>query len=89
MKQRILISTSRFGFVSNFRLPTSYLPTSTEYWLEILIESEVVEKARFYPLLQEVEEIVKILVASTRKIKERLNGSKSNGKRIEMTSEKQ
>jgi len=44
----------------------------TEYWLEILIESGVVEKFKFDPLLQEAEEIVKILVASTRKIKEKL-----------------
>ncbi|MBD2615821.1 MAG: four helix bundle protein [Nostoc sp. ChiSLP01] len=48
----------------------------TEYWLEILIESEIVEKSKFYPLLQEADEIVKILVASTRTIKQRLNGSK-------------
>ncbi|MBD2441173.1 four helix bundle protein [Nostoc sp. FACHB-110] len=59
----------------------------TEYWLEILIESEVVEKSKFYPLLQEALEIVKILVASTRTIKQRLNGSKSNGRRIEAASE--
>jgi len=59
----------------------------TEYWLEILIESEVVEKSKFYPLLQEADEIVKILVASTRTIKQRLNGSKSNGRRMETASE--
>ncbi|BBD62905.1 hypothetical protein NIES2109_57550 (plasmid) [Nostoc sp. HK-01] len=59
----------------------------TEYWLEILIESEVVEKSKFYPLLQEADEIVKILVASTRTIKQRLNSSKSNGRRMEAASE--
>lgn len=59
----------------------------TEYWLEILIESEVVEKSKFESLLKEADEIVKILVASTRKIKERLNGSKSNGRRMEAASE--
>lgn len=59
----------------------------TEYWLEILIESEIVEKSKFYPLLQEADEIVKILVASTRTIKQRLNGSKSNGRRMEAASE--
>ncbi|MBD2342246.1 four helix bundle protein [Calothrix sp. FACHB-156] len=61
----------------------------TEYWLEILIESEVVEKTKFEPLLKEADEIVKILVASTRKIKERLNGGKSNSRRMEVASEEQ
>lgn len=60
----------------------------TEYWLEILIESEVVEKTKFEPLLKEADEIVKILVASTRKMKDRLNGSKFNSRRMEAASEK-
>jgi four helix bundle protein len=59
----------------------------TEYWLEILIESEVVEKDKFAQLLKEANEIAKILIASTRKVKERLNGSKSNGRRMEAASE--
>ncbi|MEH2037068.1 four helix bundle protein [Nostoc sp.] len=63
------------------------LATSTEYWLEILIESEVVEKDKFAQLLKEANEIAKILIASTRKVKERLNGSKSNGRRMEAASE--
>ncbi|MBD2364869.1 four helix bundle protein [Anabaena minutissima FACHB-250] len=45
----------------------------TEYWLEILIESELIEKSKFELLLQETREIGKILVASTRKIKDKLN----------------
>ena len=42
----------------------------TEYWLEILIESEIVEPKKFKPLLQEANEIAKILIASTKKLKE-------------------
>jgi four helix bundle protein len=45
----------------------------TEYWLEILIESELVEKNKFEPLLQETQEIGKILVTSTKKIKDKIN----------------
>ncbi|MHC5746960.1 MAG: four helix bundle protein [Nostoc sp.] len=60
----------------------------TEYWLEILIESEVVEKSKFYSLLQEADEIVKILVASTRKIKERLNGNKLRSSKIVVARDK-
>ncbi|MEM6399537.1 MAG: four helix bundle protein [Cyanobacteria bacterium P01_D01_bin.116] len=49
----------------------------TEYWLEILIESELVEKDKFEPLLLETKEIGKILVASTRKIKNKINSKLS------------
>ncbi len=43
----------------------------TQYWLEILIESELVSKPKFTSLLQEANEIGKILVASTKKLKEK------------------
>lgn len=43
----------------------------TEYWLEILIESSIVEPKKFNALLQEAQEIGKILVSSTRKLKEK------------------
>jgi four helix bundle protein len=45
----------------------------TEYWLEILIESELVEKNKFELLLQETREIGKILVTSTKKVKDKIN----------------
>ena len=60
----------------------------TEYWLEILIESEVVEKGKFDSLLQETKEIVRILIASTRKIKERLNGNKLRSSKIVVARDK-
>ena len=41
----------------------------TEYWLEILIESDLVEKRKFESLLEEANTIGKILVASTKKLK--------------------
>jgi four helix bundle protein len=50
----------------------------TEYWLEILIESELVEKNQFEPLLEETKQIGKILVASTRKIKDKMNSKTSS-----------
>ena len=43
----------------------------TQYWLEILIESGMVRANKFQSLLQESEEIIKILVVSTRKLKEK------------------
>lgn len=43
----------------------------TQYWLEILIESGIAKPEKFNPLLQEANEIGKILVATTRKLKEK------------------
>ena len=43
----------------------------TEYWLKILIKSEVVELSKFGKLLEESQEIARILIASTRKLKEK------------------
>ncbi|MBN3908418.1 MAG: four helix bundle protein [Nostoc sp. NMS1] len=41
----------------------------TQYWLEILIESELVNRHKFQLLLQEANEIGKILVTSTKRLK--------------------
>ncbi len=43
----------------------------SQYWIELLIESNLVTKERFQPLLDEAVEIGKILTASTRKLKEK------------------
>jgi four helix bundle protein len=44
----------------------------TEYWLEVLLESELVKPELFKPLLIEANEICKILISSTDKIKKKL-----------------
>ena len=41
----------------------------SQYWIELLIESELVPKAKFQTLLNEANEIGKILTASTKKVK--------------------
>jgi four helix bundle protein len=43
----------------------------TQYWLEILLESETVKEQKFSLLLKEANEIGKILVSSTAKIKQK------------------
>ena len=43
----------------------------TQYWIEILIESGIVKGEKFAPLLKEANEIGKILVASTAKLKQK------------------
>lgn len=42
----------------------------TKYWLRLLVAAEIVTKQRLVTLLEEIEEIIKILVSITRKIKE-------------------
>ena len=42
----------------------------TKYWLEVIIESESFEANKLNNLFQETEEIIKILVVTTRKLKE-------------------
>ena len=44
----------------------------TEYWLIVLVESEVVKKEKIQSLQEESLIIIKILVAITKKIKEKL-----------------
>nr|WP_290224870.1 four helix bundle protein [Trichocoleus desertorum] len=41
----------------------------TQYWIEVLIASGMVETAKFNSLLQEATEITKILITSTKKLK--------------------
>lgn len=43
----------------------------TQYWLEILIETELVKEEKFNPLLEEANEIGKILVSSIVKLKQK------------------
>jgi four helix bundle protein len=41
----------------------------TQYWLELLIESELVDSQKFDPLLQESIEVGKILTTTTKNLK--------------------
>ena len=44
----------------------------TKYWLRLLVAAEIVTRQRLKTLLQEIEEIIKILVSITRKVKDNL-----------------
>ena len=41
----------------------------TLYWLELLVESEVVAESRLSPLMQEIDELIAIMVASLKTVK--------------------
>ena len=43
----------------------------TQYWLELLAESEIVPEDRLSSLLQEADELTAILVTCVKKVKER------------------
>ena len=47
----------------------------TEYWLIILVEADLVKEQRIKLLRQECEEIIKILVVITKKIKQKIKMS--------------
>ncbi len=47
----------------------------TEYWLIILVEADLVKEQRIRLLRQECEEIIKILVVITKKIKQKISTS--------------
>lgn len=43
----------------------------TLYWIKIMIKSELIPKSRFQNLIEENERIIKILIASINKLKEK------------------
>ena len=43
----------------------------TEYWLELLIESEIIKKTKLESMLNEADAIVRILVTITQKLKQK------------------
>lgn len=49
----------------------------SEFWIELLIESNIIPKERLADLLQEAEEIVKIMVASRQTVKQKIEKAQS------------
>jgi len=41
----------------------------TEYWLQLIVEAEILPRSKMTPLLVEIEELVKILRASLKKLR--------------------
>jgi four helix bundle protein len=50
----------------------------TGYWLELLVESEIVKAEKLSSLLQETDELTAIFVTIVTKVKDRLNQPKGN-----------
>ena len=45
--------------------------SETKYWIELIIDNNLASKHKFSLMLQEIEVIIKILVAITKKLKEK------------------
>ncbi|NEO68308.1 four helix bundle protein [Moorena sp. SIO3H5] len=60
---------SRRDFISKYEIALKEA-RETKYWLEVLIEAELVSLEKFKGLIQETEEIIKILVTTVKKLKE-------------------
>ena len=49
--------------------------SETKYWIELMIESNLSSKQKFSLMLEEIDVIIKILIAITKKLKEKEKNS--------------
>jgi four helix bundle protein len=59
---------SRKDFINKYEIALKEA-RETEYWIEIMIESEIVPKQKFSLLLQEIDEIIRTLVKIIKSLK--------------------
>ncbi len=60
---------SRKDFIHKYEIALKE-SRETKYWLEIIVESELIEGKKLNDLVRETEEIIKILVTTIKKLKE-------------------
>ncbi|WP_036478946.1 four helix bundle protein [Myxosarcina sp. GI1] len=60
---------SRADFLSKYLIALKET-CECKYWIEIMIESNIVLKNKFNMMLPELEQIIRILVSTTKKLKE-------------------
>ena len=60
---------SRADFLSKYSIALKEA-CECKYWIEIMIESNIVSKNKFDKMLPELEQIIKILISTTKKLKE-------------------
>lgn len=60
---------SRADFLSKYSIALKEA-CECKYWIEIMIESNIVSKNKFNEMLPELEQIIRILVSTTKKLKE-------------------
>jgi four helix bundle protein len=62
-------AVSRKDFIYKISF-SSKLAKETKYWLELVKESTLLDNSQISPLLLEIEEIVKILITTLKKLKQ-------------------
>ena len=60
---------SRADFLSKYSIALKEA-AECQYWIEVMIESNIVSENKFRKMLPELEEIIRILVSTTKKLKE-------------------
>ena len=60
---------SRADFLSKYSIALKEA-CECKYWIEIMIESKIVSESRFKEMLPELERIIKILISTTKKLKQ-------------------
>ena len=60
---------SRADFLSKYSIALKEA-CECKYWIKIMIESNIVSKNKFDKMLPELEQIIRILISTTKKLKE-------------------
>lgn len=60
---------SRKDFLSKYTIALKEA-SETRYWINLIIDDELASVSRFTPMLKELNEIIKILISITKKLKE-------------------
>ena len=60
---------SRKDYISKYEIALKEA-RETQYWIEIFIQSEIIPERLFTSLLQEIDEIIRILVKTIKSLKE-------------------
>ena len=60
---------SRADFLSKYTIALKEA-SETRYWIELMIDNELASKTKFTLMLEELNVIIKILISTTKKLKE-------------------
>ena len=61
---------SKADFLSKYSIALKEA-SECRYWIEIMIETKIVQENKFREMLPELNEIIKILISTTKKLKEK------------------
>ncbi|MBE9045326.1 four helix bundle protein [Pleurocapsales cyanobacterium LEGE 10410] len=60
---------SRADFLSKYSIALKEA-SECQYWVEVMIDSNIVSEARFSKMLPELDRVIKILISTTKKLKQ-------------------